>query len=281
MSLKPFALVLALVVTSVVVPGTSYAQKSSQSVPKSLNAIQTQVVKIKTDSLVDGFGAVSKAMREPKLEAVLSLADGVLCLTFPQYRVASGSVKVGRFVVDSFFEATRVTGGVTIPSAGGSPQYKGSFFSTEFVIPDVEADQIDTNTVFGYEIRERRLTTTVKASCNVECKVNVDDIKIEYRTADKTWVAHLPKMQLNVSPVEDSACEWSFSYGFLRGEWCDKAAVALLKTSVLAQLPTKAAEEFNSGPQRTAMEAKLTDELKKLLTSGPQMDIKLEVKFAE
>lgn len=179
-------------------------------------------------------------------------------------------------------ELTKTKGELTVKSAGRTPVAEKTFFGVEFLVSGVEFEDSVTNKLFGTEVPGRRIAVKICLDCNVECRVDVSNIKItRHEEYNNTVVVVVPKLELIGRLPEGKEYTYEVDYGNLRAKWIDSDEARVVRKEMVAKAALKAAQEFGKSEVMVEFRKGFKAELGRLLKTTLPEGHRIEIKFGD
>jgi len=185
-------------------------------------------------------------------------------------------------IVDLLNELTKAKSELTLKSAGRTPVAEKTFFGVEFLVPQVEFENSVTNSVFGIEVPGRRVSVKIWLDCDVECRVDVANIKIaRHEEYEDTVVVIIPKLELIGRVPEGRDYKYEVDYGQLRAQWIDSDEARTVRKEMVAKASRKAAEEFSKGEVMVEFRKSFKRELRAFVKPSLPEGRRIEIKYGD
>jgi hypothetical protein len=185
-------------------------------------------------------------------------------------------------MADLLDELTKTRTGIVLKSAGRTPVAEKTLFGVEFRVPEVEFEDAVTNTAFGAEIPGRRVSVKLWVDCDVECRVNVANIKLaRHEDYADTVILTLPKLEVIGHVPEGREYRFETDFGVLRNKWWDSEVARSMRKEMLSKAGRKAANELANSEMMVEFRKGVKRELRAVLRPTLPAGRRIEVKFEE
>ncbi len=199
-----------------------------------------------------------------------------------QAKTIAGRVHGALMLAELLDELTRTRGDLTLKSAGRRAVPEKTFFGVEFLVPDVEFEDFVTNKVFGGEVPGRRVEVKIWLDCDVECRVDVGNIKIaRHEDYEDTILVILPKPELIGRVPEGREYRYQVDYGWLRAKWLDSDEARSVRKEMVSRAARKAGEEFSKSEALVEFRKGLKRELRAFLKTTLPEGRRIEIRFGD
>lgn len=179
-------------------------------------------------------------------------------------------------------ELTKTKGDLTLKSAGKTPVAEKTFFGVEFLVPEVEFEKSITNTVFGQAVPGRKIAVKIWIDCDVECRVDVANIKIaRHEEYEDTVLIVVPKLELIGRVPDDREYKYEVDYGNLRAKWIDSDEARTVRKEMVNNASRKAAEDFGKSEVMVEFRKGFKRELRAFLKLSLPEGRRIEIKFGD
>jgi hypothetical protein len=160
---------------------------------------------------------------------------------------------------------TEQQGEAELTSAGGAPVLEKLKLVAQFRVPDVVVQDYLTNTICYLEVPGRRIATTIRIDCQVECSLDLKKVKVE-RDPDHedTLTIVLPELEIRATIPKGTEYHYDTDYGGLRSQYLDSGTAKELRERTVRKAEELAEERFRQ-ESHSAFRSTLTRELQESL----------------
>jgi hypothetical protein len=197
-------------------------------------------------------------------------------------KIAAKEVSTTIDIAEILDELTKTEGELALVSLGRNPVKKGTFIGTEFLVPQVEFEDHISNKLSGWEIPWRRVNVKICIDCDVECRVNISDIKFARdESYEDTVVVTVPELELIGRVPQGREFQYEVDYGALRAQWLDSENARILRKKMVSGATRKAVEELRNDQKIVEFRKEFKRDLHALLKRTLPKDRRIVIKFEE